>query len=208
MGRRPRSHRHPQVGEQRVPWCGCGNFCATTNSMRPTTLRTLVVLKKGEFRQNQFRGHLWWPDPTQIRHSFSWITKAHALAKPLRSRVRYRLHWSAAAAIQTSPNCSARACSNQLHAGSKPIALRHDVLSRGFTLGQVLDPSTTRAIFCGVADPVSAMTAPCPSGTAPAADRFSREPFAGNLLPTGPPGCERDQTPELVSSSEQVRPVQ
>ena len=61
-----------------------------------------------------------------------------------------------------------------------------DVLGRGFTLGQVLDPSTTRTIYCGVADPVSSLTAPCPSGTAAGSQiGFAREPFAGNMLPAG-----------------------
>src|SRR5271157_440262 len=45
---------------------------------------------------------------------------------------------------------------------------RTDVLGRTFALGQVFDPSTTRVVSCGVADPVSGVTAPCgsmPAGT-------------------------------------------
>jgi len=61
-----------------------------------------------------------------------------------------------------------------------------DVLGRGFTLGQVLDPSTTRAIDCNVADPVSGITPPCPTGTATGSPiGFAREAFAGNMLPGG-----------------------
>src|SRR6202022_1727510 len=53
----------------------------------------------------------------------------------------------------------------------------------GFPLGQVFDPSTTRAVTCGVADPVTGITAPCtPAG---AQQGFVREPFTGNILPAG-----------------------
>jgi Carboxypeptidase regulatory-like domain len=60
---------------------------------------------------------------------------------------------------------------------------RTDVLGRTYALGQIFDPSTTRAITCGVADPVSGITAPC--GTSPAGSQlgFAREPFAGNIIP-------------------------
>jgi hypothetical protein len=59
-----------------------------------------------------------------------------------------------------------------------------DVLGRGYTLGQVLDPSTTRRIVCGVPDPVSSITVACPSGAATGSQiGFAREPFAGNMLP-------------------------
>src|SRR5580700_2956747 len=62
---------------------------------------------------------------------------------------------------------------------------RTDVLGRSFTLGQVFDPSTTRAVTCGVADPVTGITAPC-AGVPPGTQLgFAREPFAGNILPAG-----------------------
>jgi hypothetical protein len=62
---------------------------------------------------------------------------------------------------------------------------RTDVLGRTFALGQVFDPSTTRAVTCGVADPVSGITAPC--GTNPAGTQlgFVREAFPGNIIPAG-----------------------
>src|SRR5205085_1645271 len=61
-----------------------------------------------------------------------------------------------------------------------------DVLGRTTPLGQVFDPSTTRAVFCGMADPVTGLTPPsgagtaCPTGT-PAGTQagFVREPFTG-----------------------------
>ncbi len=59
-----------------------------------------------------------------------------------------------------------------------------DALGRTFQLGQVFDPSTTRPVSCGVADPVTGLTAPCPSGTATGSQvGYVREPFAGNILP-------------------------
>src|SRR5882757_1911606 len=61
-----------------------------------------------------------------------------------------------------------------------------DILGRSFALGQIFDPSTTRAISCGVQDPVSGITAPCPSGTSTGSNiGFAREIFAGNILPAG-----------------------
>jgi hypothetical protein len=59
-----------------------------------------------------------------------------------------------------------------------------DVLGRSFALGQIFDPSTTRAISCGVQDPVTGITAPRPSGTSTGSNiGFAREIFAGNILP-------------------------
>jgi Carboxypeptidase regulatory-like domain/TonB dependent receptor len=60
---------------------------------------------------------------------------------------------------------------------------RTDVLGRTYALGQVFDPSTTRAVTCGVADPVSGITAPCTGVPAGTQLGFAREPFAGNILP-------------------------
>ena len=61
-----------------------------------------------------------------------------------------------------------------------------DILGRSFALGQIFDPSTTRAISCGVQDPVSGITAPCPSGTTAGSPiGYAREIFAGNILPAG-----------------------
>src|ERR1700759_5806990 len=62
---------------------------------------------------------------------------------------------------------------------------RTDVLGRSYALGQVFDPSTTRAITCGVADPVTGITAPCGSNPAGTQLGFVREPFVGNLIPAG-----------------------
>jgi hypothetical protein len=60
---------------------------------------------------------------------------------------------------------------------------RTDVLGRTFALGQVFDPSTTRAVTCGVADPVTGTTVPCAGMPAGSQVGFVREPFPGNILP-------------------------
>jgi hypothetical protein len=62
---------------------------------------------------------------------------------------------------------------------------RTDVLGRTFALGQVFDPSTTRAVVCGVADPVTGITAPCTGVPAQTQLGFVREAFPGNILPAG-----------------------
>lgn len=62
--------------------------------------------------------------------------------------------------------------------------IRTDVLGRTTALGQVFDPSTTRAISCGVVDPVTGITAPCPGGVSSGSQiGFAREPFQGNIIP-------------------------
>ena len=64
---------------------------------------------------------------------------------------------------------------------------RTDVLGRTFALGQVFDPSTTRAVTCGVADGVTGITAPCAGQPAGTQVGFVREPFPGNILPASQP---------------------
>ena len=60
---------------------------------------------------------------------------------------------------------------------------RTDVLGRTYALGQVFDPSTTRTVSCGVADPVSGITVGCVGAAAGSLAGYVREPFAGNILP-------------------------
>jgi hypothetical protein len=54
---------------------------------------------------------------------------------------------------------------------------RTDLLGRTFPLGQVFDPSTTRAVTAGQVDPVTGLTA--------TANGYAREPFAQNQIPAG-----------------------
>ena len=60
---------------------------------------------------------------------------------------------------------------------------RTDLLGRTTALGQVFDPSTTRAVYCGIPDTVTGIAVPC-SGASPGTQLgFAREPFAGNQIP-------------------------
>jgi hypothetical protein len=60
---------------------------------------------------------------------------------------------------------------------------RTDVFGRNFALGQVFDPSTTRAVTCGVGDAVTGITVPCAGMSAGSQVGFAREPFPGNIIP-------------------------
>jgi hypothetical protein len=60
---------------------------------------------------------------------------------------------------------------------------RTDALGRTFALGQVFDPSTTRAVTCGVPDAVTGISIPCAGNPAGTQVGFVREPFPGNILP-------------------------
>jgi hypothetical protein len=62
---------------------------------------------------------------------------------------------------------------------------RTDVLGRTFANGQVFDPSTTRAVTCGVPDKVTGIVVPCAGSAAGTQLGFVRDPFAGNILPGG-----------------------
>ncbi len=130
-------------------------------------------LPKGRFQQNQFGATLGGP----IRHNKTFFfvdyegTRANQ-AIPYTSTVPTALERS-----------SGFTDFSELLAQGGTVT---DILGRSFALGQVFDPSTTRAISCGVQDPVTGMTAPCPSGTSTgSAIGFAREIFPGNILPAG-----------------------
>ena len=88
---------------------------------------------------------------------------------------------------------------------------RNDLLGRSIPVGTVLDPATTRAIDCGVVDPVSGLTAPCGTGVVVGTQvGFARDPFGSypsnttdftganealfglNLIPNSGPGNRID----------------
>ncbi len=62
---------------------------------------------------------------------------------------------------------------------------RTDVLNKTYPLGQVFDPSTTRAVNCGAPDPVTKLTIDCAGSPNGSQLGFVREPFPGNILPGG-----------------------
>jgi hypothetical protein len=141
-------------------------------------------IKKGEYRQNQFGATFGGP----IRRNKTFFFMDYE-----GTRIRQANPYTSTVPTALERSSGYTNLSELLSQGPAPTSCIQDpsqsgcvgdVLGRGFTLGQVFDPSTTRAIDCGVADPVSLITAPCPSGTATGSQiGFAREPFAGNMLP-------------------------
>ncbi len=129
--------------------------------------------KKGEFRQNQFGATIGGP----LRKDKTFFFGDYE-----GTRVRQATPW-----VSTVPTARERSSGytdlSELIAGQS--GTQTDVLGRSFPLGSVFDPATTRTIFCGVPDPTSGITPPCPSGTpSGSAIGFAREPFTGNQIPS------------------------
>jgi hypothetical protein len=129
--------------------------------------------QKGEFRQNQFGATLGGP----IRKDKTFFFGDYE-----GTRIRQATPWGPI----TVPTDLERSTgytnlSELLTQGGTP---QTDVLGRSFPLGTVFDPSTTRAVNCGVPDPVAGITVPCSGGAAAgSAVGFVRDPFPGNILP-------------------------
>ncbi len=141
-------------------------------------------LKKGEYRQNQFGATLGGP----IRRDKTFFFMDYE-----GTRIRQANPYTSTVPTALERSSGYTNLSELLSQGPPPASCMQnssqsgcvmDVLGRGYTLGQVFDPSTTRPIFCGVADPVSSVTASCPTGVATGSQiGFAREPFAGNMIP-------------------------
>ena len=119
--------------------------------------------KKGEYRQNQFGATIGGP----IRKD-----KTFFFADYEGTRVRQAIPW-----VSTVPTALERASGytnlSELVTGQEaPGATRTDLLNRTFPLGTVFDPSTTRSVVQGQADPVT--------GLAATANGFVRDPFYVN----------------------------
>ena len=129
-------------------------------------------IPKGKYRQNQFGATFGGPD--QERQNIL----LHGLR---RTRIRQAVPY-----VSTVPTALERSSSyTNLSELLTQGGTRTDVLGRTYALGQVFDPSTTRAVTCGVPDPVSGINASCGSNPAATQLGFVREPFAGNIIPAG-----------------------
>jgi len=129
--------------------------------------------KKGEYRQNQFGATIGGP----LRKDKTFIFGDYE-----GTRIRQATPWTATVPTALESSSGFTNLSELLTQGGTQT----DSLGRNFPVGQVFDPATTRAVYCGVADSVTALTAPCPTGTAPGTQlpgEFLREPFQGNILP-------------------------
>ncbi len=125
---------------------------------------------KGEFRQNQFGASIGGP----IRKDKTFFFGDYE-----GTRIR-----QAMPSINTVPTDLERSSSyTNLSELLTQGSTRSDVLGRTFALGQVFDPSTTRAVNCGVPDAFTGLTAPCSGMATGTQAGFVREPFAGNILP-------------------------
>ena len=124
-------------------------------------------LKKGEYRQNQFGATLGGP----IRRDKTFFFMDYE-----GTRIRQANPYTSTVPTALERSSGYTNLSELLSQGPPPSSCMQDpsqsgcvmdVLGRGYTLGQVLDPSTTRPIFCDKADPVSSITIPCPSWARP-----------------------------------------
>jgi hypothetical protein len=128
-------------------------------------------IQKGEYRQNQFGFTFGGP----IRKDKTFFFGDYE-----GTRIRQALP-----SINTVPTALERSSNyTNLSELLNQDATRTDVLGRTFALGQVFDPSTTRAVSCGALEPASGITAPCGAGMSAGSQiGFVREPFPGNLIP-------------------------
>jgi Carboxypeptidase regulatory-like domain/TonB dependent receptor len=129
-------------------------------------------IPKGEYRQNQFGATFGGP----IRRDKTFFFMDYE-----GTRIR-----QAVPSTNTVPTALERSSGyTNLSELLSQGGTRTDVLGRTYPLGQVFDPSTTRAVTCGVADPVTGVTAPCTGVPAGTQLGFVREAFPGNILPVG-----------------------
>ena len=149
-------------------------------------------IPKGEYRQNQFGATF--GGPIKQDKTFFFMDYEG-------TRIRQAVPYNSTVPTALERSSGYTNFSELLTQGGT----RTDVLGRTYALGQVFDPSTTRAVTCGVADPVSGITAPCGSNPAGTQLGFVREPFAGEHHSGGPPRSQRDQAAESVSRAEPRR---
>jgi hypothetical protein len=128
--------------------------------------------QKGEFRQNQFGATLGGP----IRKDKTFFFGDYE-----GTRIRQATPWVATVPTDLERTSGYTNLSELLTQGGTG---QTDVLGRTFPLGTVFDPSTTRAVNCGVPDSVTGITASCSGGaTAGSPVGYVRDPFPGNILP-------------------------
>ncbi len=127
-------------------------------------------IPKGEYRQNQFGFTIGGPIKRDKTFFFGDYEG---------TRIRQALNSVNTVPTSLERNSGYTNLSELLTQGGT----RTDVLGRTFALGQVFDPSTTRAITCDVPDPTTNLSVPC-AGMSPGSQvGFVREPFPGNILP-------------------------
>src|SRR5436305_9854764 len=141
-------------------------------------------IPKGEFRQNQFGGSI--GGPVVIPHLYHGTDKTFFFFGCEGTRTRQAVPYTSTVPTSLERSSGYTSRSELLTQGGTQT----DVVGRSTPLGQVFEPSTTRAVFCGTADPVTGLTptsgpdSACPTGTPPGTQAgFVREPFPGNIIP-------------------------
>jgi Carboxypeptidase regulatory-like domain/TonB dependent receptor-like, beta-barrel len=127
-------------------------------------------IPKGEYRQNQFGASIGGP----IRKDKTFFFGDYE-----GTRIRQAIPYVSTVPTDLERSSGFTNLSELLTQGGT----RTDVLGRTTALGQVFDPSTTRAVTCGVPDTVSGITVPCSGMPAGSQVGFVREPFPGNIIP-------------------------
>lgn len=128
-------------------------------------------IPKGEYRQNQFG--FTFGGPVRKNKTFFFLDYEG-------TRIRQAMTSVNTVPTQLERSSGYTNLSELLSQGGT----RTDVLGRTTALGQVFDPSTTRAVGCGIPDTVTGIVVPCASGAAAGTlAGYAREPFPGNILP-------------------------
>jgi hypothetical protein len=136
-----------------------------------------VPTAKGEYRQNQFGVAAGGP----IRKDKTFIFGDYE-----GTRIRQATPWVATVPTALERGSGYTDLSELLSQGGT----RTDDLGRTTALGQVFDPATTRAVYCGQSDPVTGLTPPGATASDPCYQTangtligYVREPFQNNMIP-------------------------
>jgi hypothetical protein len=128
---------------------------------------------KGEYRQNQFGGTLGGP----LRIPVLWSAKNKGFFFIDYEGTRIRQGYPQVDTVPTATERNSGFTNYSEMITGLPGSTPADDLGRTFPLGQIFDPATTRPVTAGVADPVTGIVA-LQSG-------YVRDPFPGNLIPSG-----------------------
>jgi len=127
---------------------------------------------KSEFRQNQFGITL--GGPVSIPRVYQG--KDHTFFFVDYEGTRIRQGTPEVETVPTLAERNSRFTDLSDLLADQPGTTPPDLLNRTFSLGQVFDPATTRAVTAGQADPVTGLVA---AGTG-----YVRDPFSGNTIPS------------------------
>ena len=129
--------------------------------------------RKGEFRQNQFG--FTFGGPLIVPRLYNGKNKTFFFGDYEGTRIRHGIPIVATVPTALERNSGFTDFSDLITGQSGTSS--PDLLGRTVPIGTVFDPATTRTVAQGVVDPVT--------GTVATGSGYVRDPFAGNLIPTG-----------------------